>query len=296
MRKVEHVRRYALTIAYDGTDFNGWQKQSADAGADNSATLRTVQAVVERAVVESVREPVEILGASRTDSGVHALAQVAAFSTSDERRGPPDERLALAINSRLPDDVLVTACAPAHPEFHPIRHCVAKGYRYSVFASPDRPLWNRRYVHHVYVPLDVDAMSAAAARLVGVHDFAAFAAAGHGRASTIRSVHECVVRRADDSTIVIDVSGDGFLYNMVRIVAGTLVEVGKGRMSPEDVAGALESRDRRATGPTLPPEGLRLEWIRYPGEAFRPDGPPPRVEPKPWQAALERAGQQEEPA
>ncbi len=286
------MRRYALTIAYDGTDFNGWQKQAGE----SASTLRTVQAIVERAVVESVREPIELIGASRTDSGVHALAQIATFSTTDDRRGPPDERLALAINSRLPEDVLVTSCRPAHESFHPMRHCIAKGYRYTVFASPDRPLWNRRYVHHVYVPLDASAMTDAARELVGEHDFAAFAAAGHGRASTIRTVHDCAVRSLDEHTIAIDVSGDGFLYNMVRIIAGTLVEVGKGRMTSAEVAAALESRDRRNAGPTLPPEGLRLEWIRYPQEAFDPAGPAPAIQSKAWQRALDAAIEQEDPA
>ncbi|TVQ60974.1 MAG: tRNA pseudouridine(38-40) synthase TruA [Phycisphaerales bacterium] len=269
------VARYALTIAYDGTDFHGWQKQyraappeaplpeGAERDASGRIVLRTVQSVVERAVRESVREPVELRGASRTDAGVHALAQCAVFTTSDERQGAPDDRLAMAINARLPDDALVTEARRVHPTFDPIGHCVAKGYRYTLHVSPDRPLWNRHYAHHVHVPLDVDAMREGASRLVGQHDFAAFAAAHHGRKSTVRTVLACVVQQPNDTAITIDISGDGFLYNMVRIVAGTLVDVGRGRMTPDDVGAALASLDRRNAGPTLPPQGLRLEWIRH---------------------------------
>lgn len=299
--------RYKLTIAYDGTDFCGWQKQEPPAGMDVAAgkvlspdaadpgrmTLRTVQEVVERAVREVVREPVNLLGASRTDAGVHARGQVAAFTCSGEEEGAatgwPLARgtpaLVRALNSRLPEDVLVAAAEPVAPTFDPISDCTSKGYSYALHISPHRPLWDRRYVHHVWTPLDLDRMNDAAARIVGEHDFAAFAAAGHGRLSTVRTVYECRVgeegetaRQRDSETGVgarapgrdfeprrlrIDVSGNGFLYNMVRIIAGTLVEVGRGKMTPEDVSAAIESKDRRNAGPTLPPHGLCLEWIRY---------------------------------
>lgn len=288
-----------LTIAYDGTDFHGWQKQNAadPSGPDSDAAddahladllaptpagvalpgaavaLRTVQGVVERAVREVVREPVQLLGASRTDAGVHARMQVGAFTRFDpereeDRRGPPDDRLALAINSRLPDDVLVTECRRVNPRFDPIGHCEAKGYRYLLHTGPERPLWNRRYVHQSRTPLNETAMREGAALLIGEHDFAAFAAAGHGRLSTIRTVLSCEVSRLDEHTLAIDVSGTGFLWNMVRIIAGTLLEVGRGRRTPADVAAALASRDRRLAGPTLPPTGLCLMWIRYPEAVF----------------------------
>lgn len=279
-----------LTIAYDGTDFCGWQKQHATATTPESLNLppevpfgdadaahgdarpelRTVQAIVERAVRETVREPVELIGASRTDSGVHAAAQCAAFTTTATRRGPADDRLCLAINARLPDDVAVTSCRPVHPRFDPIGHCEAKGYRYLVHTGPDKPLWNRRFVHHCHAAIDDDAVRAAAGLFVGTLDFAAFAAAGHGRRSTVRTVFGCDAARLDPHTLAIDISGDGFLYNMVRIVAGTLLQVGRGRMTPADVTEALASRDRRRAGPTLPPQGLRLEWTRYPAAAFNP--------------------------
>jgi tRNA pseudouridine38-40 synthase len=310
------VARYRLTIAYDGTEFSGWQKQEPPAGAPVSArkvlgegdggrvTLRTVQEVVERAVREVVGEPALVVGASRTDAGVHARGQVAAFTCSGgeaapgQRDGsaepapgdrPPAEparrartgwplprgtdRLVLALNSRLPADVLVVAAVPAPDSFDPIGDCVAKGYSYTIHVSPHRPLFDRRYVHHVWVPLDLDAMRRAAERIVGEHDFAAFAAAGHGRQSTVRRVLECRVEGESPAggggagwarRVRIQVSGTGFLWNMVRIIAGTLVEVGRGKMTPEAVGAVIESRDRRRAGPTLPAHGLCLEWVRYP--------------------------------
>jgi tRNA pseudouridine38-40 synthase len=287
--------RYKLTIAYDGTGFCGWQKQhpppgsGADPGkvlgpADAQGprvVLRTVQEIVERAVREATREPVQLIGASRTDAGVHARGQVAAFSASDEpARGWPLERgtlpLLRAINSRLPEDVLVLSAEAAAPGFDPISGARSKGYSYTVHVSPHRPLWERHFVHHVWTPLDLAAMNEAAALLVGEHDFAAFAAAGHGRQSTIRTIHAC--RIVDEGPIAaphqpdvpewarrvrIEVSGNGFLWNMVRIIAGTLAEVGRGHLGPGDIAAALESGDRRRAGPTFPPTGLCLEWILY---------------------------------
>ncbi len=295
-----------MTIAYDGTAFHGWQKQDlpaaqyeqfkserADGGprvmperADlpelivgvrdpGRVRLRTVQEVVERAVREVVREPVHILGASRTDTGVHALAQCAAFTTSDEREtGAPDDRLVRAINSRLADDVIVRACERVRDDFDPIRDCESKGYRYSILDGGVRPLFERARVARVQVDLDVEAMARAGELIVGEHDFAAFASAGHGRESTVRTVLGCAVRwrEAEEGSvhgrgvIEIEVSGTGFLYNMVRIIAGTLVEVGKGKMTREQVGEALARGERGLAGATMAAEGLCLMWIRYRGD------------------------------
>lgn len=294
--------RYKLTLAYDGTDFCGWQKQfphedaitdaprmsgagsspaDSDGDSDQSGEemsgrprveLRTVQSVLERAVQRVVHQPVAILGASRTDSGVHANGQVAAFSTIAEedargRGGWPAERgtpaLVRAINSRLPRDVLVTGAEVVADDFNPIGGAVSKGYSYTIWNAQERTLWDRRTSLHVWQTLDVDLMQAAAEALVGEHDFAAFAAAGHGRATTVRTVHGCTVRSVRDRLIRIEVSGSGFLWNMVRIIAGTLVEAGKARLTPDNIREALATGDRRKAGPTLPPHGLCLEWIRY---------------------------------
>lgn len=264
------VARYMLTIAYEGTNFHGWQKQASTSADPWVAAegVRTVQAVVERAVREVVREPVELMGASRTDSGVHAAGQVAAFTAGEERRGAPDERLGMAINARLPEDVVVTGVRRVNPRFDPVGHCEAKGYRYRIWTGTQRVLWERRVTANVRTDLDVRAMRVAAERVVGKHDFCAFAAAGHGRLSTIRTVFSCDVSREESGIISIDVSGDGFLYNMVRIIAGTLVEVGRGKRTADEVSAAIESRDRRNAGPTMPASGLRLEWIRYPESVF----------------------------
>ena len=289
--------RYRLTIAYDGTDFHGWQKQFATevqlagtsfAGrlletdspdAEGRKSLRTVQAVVEQRIQRVCREPVQLLGSSRTDSGVHALAQVASFVRTNTDTGPPDERLRDAINAGLPDDVAVTACAPAPDAFNPIAHCRKKSYRYTIAAGRPRPLWNRRVAHHIVMPLDLAAMQAAAAELVGTHDFAAFTNVGSQRESTVRTVLSCDVAETD-GFITIDVAGDGFLYNMVRIIAGTLADAGRGKIDAARVREAITTGDRRLAGPTLPPEGLRLEWMEHEiaGELVRsPEPGAPRL-------------------
>ncbi len=329
--------RYKLTIAYDGTDFCGWQKQEPfvdshtppkearrlasgertppGAGDDAGAmahdamileqlgtregetrarvALRTVQAVVERAVREIVREPINLHGSSRTDAGVHAWGQVAAFSCSPwEQKGPTDpapsttpdspettgrgmgwplergtQRLLRAVNSRLPDDVIVRAIEPASPNFDPTNDATSKAYSYTLHTGETRPLRDRRFVHHIREHLDVAAMHEAAQLLTGEHDFVSFAALHHGRLTTVRTVFSCTVREfsLDDpaTRVRIDISGSGFLYNMVRIISGTLVEVGKGRMKPSDIPAILTAKDRRRAGPTLPGSGLCLEWIKY---------------------------------
>lgn len=273
--------RYRLTLAYDGTDFVGWQKQEPPAacfsgqkhatrieGDPPRVIMRTVQQAVEDVVRQVVNQPVTIIGASRTDSGVHAWHQTAAFTCEGEGNRPPDERLAMAITSRLPEDVLCRACVRTRDNFDPIRDCVAKGYRYSFHNAAERPLWDRRYVKHVWSRMDEGAMDEAARVLVGEHDFAAFAAAGHGRESTVRTVRECRVTRAGER-VELHISGNGFLWNMVRIIAGTLMEVGLGNKSAADVQRALESRERRLAGPTVGPEGLCLMWQRYPEDAAR---------------------------
>lgn len=341
---------YRLTIAYDGTDFAGWQKQEPpdptlgggaapvrehrlepglESDKPGRVALRTVQAVVERAVREVVREPVQVKGASRTDSGVHARCQVAVFSCSGDvgrRAGLPVreseepahaetrrcggeeegedsrgqggwplargvDRLLRAVNSRLPDDVQVVRAEVVPFGFDPISDCAGKGYSYTLWSGLHRPLWARRYVHHTWATLDVGAMQRAAGAFVGTHDFAGFAAAGHGRQSTVREIYACSVSEIEESRlwsvertrgvlageasgemiaeaeagrlIRIEVSGSGFLYNMVRIIAGTLHEVGRGRIDAAMLPEIIASTDRRRAGPTLPATGLCLEWIRY---------------------------------
>ncbi len=247
--------RYKLTVAYDGTLFHGWQRQTDTQGQP----LRTVQGELELALMRLLRQPVAVRGASRTDSGVHALGQSVQM---DVISPVPLARLAQAVNSRLPDDLEVMSVELAPPGWDVLRDVESKQYRYRLYASVHKPLAQRNYVFHCWTPLDLAPMRDAAARLVGTHDFGGLAAAGHGRASTVRTIHDCRVETAGLEVHIV-VAGDGFLYNMVRILAGTLVEVGRGRFAPSVIDDILRTADRRLAGPTLPPNGLWLEWIRY---------------------------------
>lgn len=271
--------RYKLTVAYDGTDFHGWQKQEPpDPDAPKPAPgqepariqMRTVQHVLEQAVREVVREPVTVMGASRTDSGVHANGQVASFLSNpdpDKGVGWPADRgctqLVRALNGRLPRDVLVREAEIVHDDFNPIGDAVEKEYCYTMVSGDTRPLWDRRYVFHTWHELDAPKMARAAALMQGEHDFAAFAQISHGRKTTVRTIYHCLIETPKPGTVVVRVSGSGFLYNMVRIIAGTLMEVGRGKIDPESIPGIIASVDRKRAGPTLPPQGLRLEWIRH---------------------------------
>lgn len=254
--------RYRCTLAYDGSAFHGWQKQEPP----DRPALRTVQGVVEDALVKVLRQPRETLrffGASRTDTGVHALGQVAQF---DAEITIPLQRLAQAINSRLPDDVEVREVQLAPPGFDCITQAVNKQYRYRVFNATHRPLWLRHTVYPCFRgTLDLGLMMEGARRLVGTHDLEGLSAAGHGRDSTVRTIYRCdaIADPAYPHEVHITVQGSGFLYNTVRILAGTLVEIGLGRMPAERVDEILATANRRLAGPTLPPQGLCLEWIEH---------------------------------
>jgi tRNA pseudouridine38-40 synthase len=252
--------RYRLIVAYEGTAFHGWQKQTGPDGAP----LRTVQLVLEEAVRRVAHEDVEVNGASRTDSGVHARGQVAAFTCQAELPAP---RLAAAITSRLPHDVKVRGAAVVDPDFSPSSSSLAKCYRYRLvhgcLTAARRPLFGRQYVAATVHRLDVPRMNLAARMLLGRHDFASFTRVHHGRLTTVRTIHECLVKVTGPRRCVVEIVGDGFLYNMVRIIAGTLIEVGRGRIDPLRMSEILAARDRAAAGPTAPPQGLCLEWIRY---------------------------------
>jgi len=256
--------RVRLTVAYEGTDFHGWQAQNPPDGSP----LRTVQGVLSEVVAHVVRAPITLVGASRTDAGVHAIGQVAAF---DADLRIPIDRLAMAITARLPPDVQVREASLVADAFDPIADPVSKAYRYRMVpgAPPRRwpPLFDRRTVAWTRHDLDVARMQAAAQRLVGEHDVVGFAQIDHGRRTTVRTIHHCHVRESASGEVEIEIAGSGFLYNMVRIVAGTLHEVGRGRFDGERIDEILATGDRRLAGPTMPPEGLCLMWIRYPGDA-----------------------------
>jgi tRNA pseudouridine38-40 synthase len=244
---------FKLTLAYDGTNFSGWQAQPG---------RRTVQGAVQETWALITQEQVQVTGTSRTDAGVHALGQVAGINSQTHLDAATLHR---ALNARLPADVAVVKVETVAEGFHATRDCVAKRYRYSIHNSHQRPLFERSYVWHVPQALNTDAMHQAAQGLVGTHDFASFQSTGSERENTVRTLFAVEVRRDEHqpSRVEIEVEGDGFLYNMVRIIAGSLVEVGTGRRDAAWLASALAARDRRATGKTAPPHGLCLLWARF---------------------------------
>ncbi|MBL8878982.1 MAG: tRNA pseudouridine(38-40) synthase TruA [Phycisphaerales bacterium] len=246
-------RRFRMVLAYDGTDFSGWQRQIG---------VRTVQQQVEHTIARIVWHHMTVTGASRTDAGVHARGQVAHFDTSCDI---PDDRLRYVIGARLPEDITLVDFRRAEPRFHAIRDAVAKLYCYRVFVSTPnatRSLANRG-AWHVWHPLDLDALRDAAGRLVGRHDFNGFAGRGSPRENTVRTIHRFDIRRRFEE-LHFEVCGDGFLFKQVRNMVGTLVEIGRGHWRPERIDEILSSCDRMRAGPTAPPQGLCLEWIRYP--------------------------------
>lgn len=257
-------RKLKLILAYDGTDFHGFQRQRG---------LRTVQAVLEEALARVAGHPVTVVGAGRTDAGVHAAGQVAHCVIQGSI---PTERIPRALQGLLPPDVVVYGAQEVDASFHARKSARAKVYRYSVLVAPFPWPFIRRYVLHEPGPLDVDAMRAAAAHLVGRHDFAAFQAAGRPVRDTIRTV-----RRLELSEQVLPwgrivhltIEADGFLYHMARNIAGTLLEVGRGRRPPAWVAEVLASRRREKAGPTAPAHGLTLLEVHY-GDAPPPVSPP----------------------
>jgi tRNA pseudouridine38-40 synthase len=258
------TQRYKLTIAYRGTRYHGWQRQAANAlykgpRPPQGEGIPTVQEVLERALVSVVHHPVALVGSSRTDAGVHAKGQVAHVDT-DQTQIPP-EGLRRAANARLPDDILIRSIEPAEPQFDAISCAVRKRYQYFIWNAPDRPLFFADLAFYRWQHLDINAMQRAAASFEGEHDFASFARPRHGRENTVRTVHECsVVYRSP--RLIVGIEGAGFLWNMVRIMVGTLVDVGLGHFGADEVSEMLRSRNRRAAGSTAPPHGLYLQWIK----------------------------------
>ena len=244
------MRRIKLTIAYDGTGFCGWQKQDGAV---------TVAEKVENAIRKLTGEDVELLGASRTDSGVHALGNVAVFDTESP---VPADRFVPALNSFLPDEIRIAASEEVPESFHPRFDAHKKCYEYRIFVGNVCPPMRFRYVHHLRETLNVDAMREAASHIVGTHDFTSFCAAGAQVKTKVRTVTDIQVEKSGDE-IVLTVEGDGFLYNMIRIIAGTLVNVGLGRTKPSEIPGIIEGMDRSLAGPTLPAKGLCLCKIWY---------------------------------
>lgn len=248
------MRSLKLTLAYDGTRFAGWQYQPGRV---------TVQGTLEEAIQQVTGERTRIRASSRTDAGVHALGQVAGWQTSSALE---EASLQRALNARLPDDVVVLDVAAAPEGFHPTRDAIRKRYRYVIDDGRLRNPFERAYSWHYRTRLDVEAMDRAGRALVGRHDFRSFESNGSPRPDSVRTMEEVSVRRepAGSATrIVVETQADGFLYNMVRAIVGTLVEVGRGVRQPDWVASVLAARSRSSAGPTAPPQGLFLVRVDY---------------------------------
>ncbi len=247
-------RNIKLTLAYDGSAFHGWQHQPG---------LRTVQGELEAVLRRVLGHPLHARGASRTDAGVHARGQVATVRTTTSI---PIESMRLAVGHRFPSDMAVVHAVEVESAFDASRGAVRKLYRYRIHNAADRPVTADptavRSVWHVWYPLALDRLRAAAARLVGRHDFSGFATAGSPRQTTVRTIEHFSVRRRG-LEVRLDVIGDGFLYNQVRNMVGTLVEIGRGHWPVERIDEILATCDRRRAGPTAPPQGLCLQWIDY---------------------------------
>jgi tRNA pseudouridine38-40 synthase len=244
------IRKIKLTIQYDGSRYSGWQIQPGK---------RTIQGELVEALSNLVGIRTYVHGASRTDAGVSALGQVGLFEIDSPI---PTENFADAINDRLPPEIVVTSAEEVPPEFDLFGGVKSKLYSYTIYTGRYRPVLRLNQCWHIPKKLDAGAMNQAAQLLVGTKDFKSFASAADRRESSIRTIFRCDVT-AEDKWIYVSVEGDGFLYNMVRNIVGTLVDVGLGRWKPEKITEILEAKDRTAAGRLAPAQGLCLIWIKY---------------------------------
>ncbi len=255
------MRRIRLTLQYDGSAYQGWQVQASGV---------TIQGLLQDCIYRLTGERVKVIGAGRTDAGVHALEQVAAF---DSGSGLHVDVIGRALNAMLPQDIRVMDAKDVEGDFHARYSARSKCYVYVLANMRDVPVFMDRYVWSITCPLDLEAMKAASACLIGRHDFTSFRGSGCGAKNAVRTVHSLEVKKLCEAAflfarfrgefITITVEADAFLRHMVRNMVGTLVEAGRGRLSPERVKVILESRDRRLAGPTAPAKGLFLQNVSY---------------------------------
>ncbi|MBR5584265.1 MAG: tRNA pseudouridine(38-40) synthase TruA [Lachnospiraceae bacterium] len=245
------MKRIKLVTAYDGTNYHGSQIQNNG---------ETIEGVLKMELSSLLKEEVQIIGASRTDAGVHARGNVFVFDT--ESRIPSD-KFTYALNARLPEDIRIQDSEEVPLDFHPRHQDTVKTYEYRVL-NRKLPLPEYRlHAHFTYETLNIERMQLACKYFIGEHDFASFCAAGSQVESTVREIYDLHVKKEGD-LVTISVTGNGFLYNMVRIIAGTLLKVGSGHFAPEDMEKIIEGKDRSLAGPTAPAKGLTLVEIRYP--------------------------------
>jgi len=244
-------KKFKLVIEYDGTAYHGWQRQMAD---------RSIQAEIEQALAVMTRQTITLAASGRTDAGVHALGQAAHFAceTAIEPEG-----FRRGLNSLLPDDIVIKTCERVPDAFHARYDARRKTYRYRLLNRAVPTAVDRRYVWHIRKKLQIEAMRAAARHLVGRHDFKAFEGTGSPRASTVRTLFRVELAVETGGYLIIEIKGDGFLRYMVRNIVGTLVEVGRGKITPEGFKAILESKERKQAGATAPPQGLFLVSVDY---------------------------------
>lgn len=244
------MRRIKIEIAYDGSRYHGWQIQPGEI---------TVEGVINQALSELLQEEITVIGASRTDAGVHARGNVAVFDT--ESRIPP-EKICYALNQYLPWDIRIQSSMEVSESFHPRKASCKKTYEYSILNRSISIPTERLYSYFVYYNLDIEAMRQAAGYLTGRHDFRSFCSVKTQVLDTVREIYDINIKK-DGYIIKIEITGNGFLYNMVRIIAGTLIEVGRGVLAPEHMITILNGLDRGLAGPTAPAHGLTLVRIDY---------------------------------
>ncbi len=245
------MRKIKLKIEYDGTNYHGWQIQK---------NANSVQETIERAISKLLGEEVGIVGCSRTDVGVHAYGQVAHFATDSSI---PGDKFSYAINNLLPSDIVIQQSEEVSEEFHSRYSAKGKKYRYLIYNGAHASAIMRNRTYHVRPELDFEKMRKAAKYFIGQHDFAAFQATGGQVRSTVREIYDMELLRKEDNLISVEVSGNGFLYNMVRIIAGTLVYVGMDKIDADEIHEIIDSLDRTRAGKTAPSEGLYLMEIYY---------------------------------
>lgn len=245
------MRNIKLTIEYDGKLFGGWQKQP---------NKLNIQGEIEKAIYNVTGEKVELIGSGRTDAGVHSLGQVANFKTDNQTISI--DKMPMAINSQLKNSIIIKDAVEVDEKFHSRYNAKHKTYRYVINNSKYGSAINRNYEYHFPIKLDANKMQEAAKYLIGEHDFKAFKSSGTSSKSSIRIIYDAKVYKKDDD-ICIELTGNGFLYNMVRIIAGTLLDVGIGKILPEDIKEIIESKDRQKAGKTLPAQGLFLVKVEY---------------------------------
>ncbi len=244
------MRNIRLTIEYDGKCYNGWQKQP---------DKLNIQGEIERAIFNITKEEVDLIGSGRTDAGVHALGQIANFKTNSNM---PIEKMAIAINSQLKNSIIIKKAEEVDERFHSRYNAKQKTYRYVINNSEYGTAIYRNLQYCFPIKLDEEKMKEAAKYFEGEHDFKAFKSSGTSGKNSVRTIYKAEVRKEGDN-IIIELTGNGFLYNMVRIISGTLLDVGLGKIKPEEIPEIIESKDRQRAGRTLPAHGLYLVQVVY---------------------------------